>query len=213
MSTILVIDDHPAFRMVIKMQLMQLLGVEEVIEADNGQTAVEMARQHAPSLAILDLDIPRISGLDVIPRLKLVHPSIRVLVLSGHDPATFAPRAMRCGVHGFVGKSQEMKEIMRGVEAVLAGYTVFPVMATGGMVPPVNVAADEEERVRLLSNKELVILQMLSKGMSNKAIGDALFVSNKTVSSHKTRIMQKLCVKSLVELIDLARRCRIALAR
>jgi two-component system response regulator EvgA len=54
---------------------------------------------------------------------------------------------------------------------------------------------------------------MLSKGMSNKAIGDALFVSNKTVSSHKTRIMQKLCVKSLVELIDLARRCRIALAR
>jgi two-component system response regulator EvgA len=213
MSTILVIDDHPAFRMVIKMQLMQLLGVEEVIEADNGQTAVEMARQHAPSLAILDLDIPRISGLDVIPRLKLVHPSIRVLVLSGHDPATFAPRAMRCGVHGFVGKSQEMKEIMRGVEAVLAGYTVFPVMATGGMVPAVNVAADEDERVRLLSNKELVILQMLSKGMSNKAIGDALFVSNKTVSSHKTRIMQKLCVKSLVELIDLARRCRIALAR
>lgn len=213
MSTILVIDDHPAFRMVIKMQLMQLLGVEEVIEADNGQTAVEMARQHAPSLAILDLDIPRISGLDVIPRLKLVHPSIRVLVLSGHDPATFAPRAMRCGVHGFVGKSQEMKEIMRGVEAVLAGYTVFPVMATGGMVPAVNVAADEDERVSLLSNKELVILQMLSKGMSNKAIGDALFVSNKTVSSHKTRIMQKLCVKSLVELIDLARRCRVALAQ
>jgi two-component system response regulator EvgA len=213
MSTILVIDDHPAFRMVIKMQLMQLLGVEEVIEADNGQTAVEMARQHMPILAILDLDIPRISGLDVIPRLKLVHPSIRVLVLSGHDPATFAPRAMRSGVHGFVGKSQEMKEIMRGVEAVLAGYTVFPVTATGGMVPTVNAAADEEERVRLLSDKELVILQMLSKGMSNKAIGDALFVSNKTVSSHKTRMMQKLCVKSLVELIDLARRCRIASAQ
>jgi two-component system, NarL family, response regulator EvgA len=64
--------------------------------------------------------------------------------------------------------------------------------------------------VRLLSDKELVILQMLSKGMSNKAIGDALFISNKTVSSHKTRIMQKLGAKSLVELIDLARRCRIA---
>jgi two-component system response regulator EvgA len=211
MSTILVIDDHPAFRMVIKMQLMQLLGIEEVIEADNGQTAVEMARQHTPKLAILDLDIPRISGLDVIPRLKLVHPAIRVLVLSGHDPATFAPRAMRSGVHGFVGKSQEMKEIMRGVEAVLAGYTVFPVTtAGGGITPPVGVAGDEEERVRLLSDKELVILQMLSKGMSNKAIGDALFISNKTVSSHKTRIMQKLGAKSLVELIDLARRCRIA---
>jgi two-component system response regulator EvgA len=81
------------------------------------------------------------------------------------------------------------------------------------MVPTINAAADEEARVRMLSDKELVILQMLSKGMSNKAIGDALFVSNKTVSSHKTRIMQKLCVKSLVELIDLARRCRIASAQ
>jgi two-component system response regulator EvgA len=210
MSTILVIDDHPAFRMVIKMQLMQLLGVEEVIEADNGQTAVEMARVHTPELAILDLDIPRISGLDVIPRLRLVHPPIRVMVLSGHDPATFAPRAMRSGVHGFVGKSQEMKEIMRGVEAVLAGYTVFPVAANGAAIAAAAGAGGEEQRIGLLSDKELVILQMLSKGMSNKAIGDALFISNKTVSSHKTRIMQKLGVKSLVELIDLARRCRIA---
>lgn len=207
MSTILVIDDHPAFRMIIKMQLKQLLGIENVVEADNGQTAVELARQHTPELAILDLDIPRISGLDVIPRLKLAHPAIRLLVLSGHDPATFAARAMRAGVHGFVGKSQDLKEIMRGVEAVLAGYTVFPVTAG------ITLAADgsgEAGRISLLSDKELVILQMLAKGMSNKAIGDALFISNKTVSSHKTRVMQKLGVKSLVELIDLARRCRIA---
>jgi two-component system response regulator EvgA len=209
MSTVLIIDDHPAFRLVIKLQLAQLLGIEEVFEADNGQTAVEMARQHTPTLAILDLDIPRISGLDVIPRLKLVHPPIRMLVLSGHDPATFAPRAMRSGVHGFVGKSQEMKEILRSVEAVLAGYTVFPVLAGGRVVSSIGTE-HEEERLRLLSDKELVILQMLSKGMSNKAIGDALFISNKTVSSHKTRVMHKLGAKSLVELIDLARRCRIA---
>ncbi|MEZ0600654.1 response regulator [Paraburkholderia sp. IW21] len=213
MSTILVIDDHPAFRLVIKMQLMQLLGVEEVIEADNGQTAVEMARQHTPKLAILDLDIPRISGLDVIPRLKLAHPAMRVLVLSGQDPATFAPRAMRSGVHGFVAKSQEMKEIMRGVEAVLAGYTVFPVTASGaGLGPGANVA-NEEDRLTLLSDKELVILQMLSKGMSNKAIGDALFISNKTVSSHKTRIMHKLDIKTMVDLVDYTRRCGIVPTR
>jgi two-component system response regulator EvgA len=204
MSTILIIDDHPAFRLIIKMQLKQLLGIEEVIEADNGQTAVEMARQFTPKLAILDLDIPRISGLDVIPRLKLVHPPIRVLVLSGHDPATFAPRAMRSGVHGFVGKSQEMKEIMRGVEAVLAGYTVFPVTAGGGGIAP-NASTDhEEERVRRLSDKELVILQMLAKGMSNKAIGDALFMSDKTVSTYKSRIQEKLGLSSLAALIEFA---------
>jgi CheY-like chemotaxis protein len=66
MSTILIVDDHPAFRLVIKMHLAKLLGVNDVFEADNGQTAVEIARQHLPDLAILDLDIPRINGLDVI---------------------------------------------------------------------------------------------------------------------------------------------------
>ncbi|OAJ53833.1 DNA-binding response regulator [Paraburkholderia ginsengiterrae] len=204
MSTILIVDDHPAFRMIIKLQLMQLLGVEEVIEADNGQTAVELARQHTPELAILDLDIPRISGLDVIPRLKLAHPSIRVLVLSGHDAATFAPRAMRSGVHGFVGKSQEMKEIMRGVEAVLAGYTVFPVTSKGtGMVPALGLG-DEAERITLLSDKEVVILQMLSKGMSNKLIGEALFISDKTISTYKGRLLEKLGISSLAGLIEFA---------
>ncbi|MFP3610813.1 response regulator transcription factor [Paraburkholderia sp. SIMBA_050] len=200
MSTVLVIDDHPAFRMVIKMQLTQLLGIEKVIEADNGQAAVELARQFTPKLAILDLDIPRISGLDVIPRLKLVHPSIRLLVLSGHDPATFAPRAMRSGVHGFVCKSQEMKEIMRGVEAVLAGYTVFPVTANGAGISPSCRTEGEEERIALLSDKELVILQMLS----NKAIGDALFISDKTVSTYKSRIQEKLGLSSLAALIEFA---------
>jgi len=101
---------------------------------------------------------------------------------------------------------------MRGVEAVLAGYTVFPVGPNGASIAPGVASSGEEGRIMLLSDKELVILQMLSKGMSNKAIGDALFISNKTVSSHKTRIMHKLGVKSLVELIDLARRCRIASA-
>jgi two-component system, NarL family, response regulator EvgA len=204
MSTILIIDDHPAFRLVIKMQLMQLLGIEEVIEADNGQTAVELARLHTPKLAILDLDIPRISGLDVIPRLKLAHPAIRLMVLSGQDPATFAPRAMRSGVQGFVAKSQEMKEIIRGVEAVLAGYSVFPVSAAVGESSSNLDGSREEDRLTLLSDKELVILQMLSRGMSNKTIGDALFMSDKTVSTYKSRIQEKLGLSSLAALIEFA---------
>jgi two-component system response regulator EvgA len=205
MSTILIVDDHPAFRLVIKMHLAKLLGVNDVFEADNGQTAVEIARQHLPDLAILDLDIPRINGLDVIPRLKLAHPDIRVLVLSGQDPSTFAPRAMRAGAQGFVGKSQEMKEIMRGVEAVMAAYTVFPMnIGATGTSPTLAAGEDEEEKLKLLSDKELMILQMLAKGMSNKTIGDALFMSDKTVSTYKGRIQEKLGLSSLAGLIEFA---------
>jgi two-component system response regulator EvgA len=204
MSTILIVDDHPAFRLVIKMHLAKLLGVNDVFEADNGQTAVEIARQHLPDLAILDLDIPRINGLDVIPRLKLAHPDIRVLVLSGQDPSTFAPRAMRAGAQGFVGKSQEMKEIMRGVEAVMAAYTVFPMNIGATGTSPTLAAGEDEEKLELLSDKELMILQMLAKGMSNKTIGDALFMSDKTVSTYKGRIQEKLGLSSLAGLIEFA---------
>lgn len=204
MTTILIVDDHPAFRLVVNMHLSKLPGVTHVLEADNGQTAVETARQHLPELVILDIDIPRINGLDVIPRLKLAHSGIRVLVLSGQDPSVFAPRAMRSGAQGFVGKSQEMKEIMRGVEAVMAGYTVFPMSIGGaGMSSSANTDA-EEEKLKLLSDRELMILQMLSKGMSNKAIGDALFISDKTVSTYKSRIQEKLGLSSLAGLIEFA---------
>ncbi|AUT63503.1 response regulator transcription factor [Paraburkholderia terrae] len=212
MASILIVDDHPAFRLVIKTHLLQLLGTQEVFEADNGQSAMEMARQFAPDLTILDLDIPRINGLDVLARLKTAHPSMRVLILSSHDASTFVSRAMRAGAQGFVSKSQDVKEIMRSVEAVMSGYSVFPV-APSASVGAAGRGVVEERKLELLSDKELVILQMLAKGMSNKTIGDALFISNKTVSSHKTRLMTKVGVATLVDLVDFARRCGIAAAR
>ena len=212
MASILIVDDHPAFRLVIKTHLLQLLGTQEVFEADNGQSAMEMARQFAPDLTILDLDIPRINGLDVLARLKTAHPSMRVLILSSHDASTFVSRAMRAGAQGFVSKSQDVKEIMRSVEAVMSGYSVFPV-APSASVGVAGRGVVEERKLELLSDKELVILQMLAKGMSNKTIGDALFISNKTVSSHKTRLMTKVGVATLVDLVDFARRCGIAAAR
>lgn len=206
MATILIVDDHPAVRVVLKTHLSQVLGVTHVLEADNGQAAVEIVRQYAPDVVILDLDIPRINGLDVIPRLKAIQPNVRILVISGQDQNTFAPRARQAGANGFVSKTQELPEIVRCVESVLAGYSVMPDAAVGRVE-----GGDEAGRLGSLSDKELVILQMLAKGMSNKQIGEVLFISNKTVSTHKTRIMEKLGARSLVDVIDFARRHHIAI--
>jgi len=193
-------------RVVLKTHLSQVLGVTHVLEADNGQAAVEIVRQYAPDVVILDLDIPRINGLDVIPRLKAIQPNVRILVISGQDQNTFAPRARQAGANGFVSKTQELPEIVRCVESVLAGYSVMPDAAVGRVE-----GGDEAGRLGSLSDKELVILQMLAKGMSNKQIGEVLFISNKTVSTHKTRIMEKLGARSLVDVIDFARRHHIAI--
>ncbi|CAG4893443.1 Virulence factors putative positive transcription regulator BvgA [Paraburkholderia saeva] len=209
MATILIVDDHPAFRFVIRTHALQLLGVTEVCEADNGQDAIDMVRRHAPDLVVLDLDIPRINGLDVVTRLQHLRPGIRVLVLSGGDPETFAPRAMRAGARGFVSKSLDLNGIGRHIESVLGGYTAFPALHHPASRTGSQTLTDED-RLALLSDKELAILRMLAGGLSNKKISEILFISNKTVSSHKVRIMKKVGVKTLLELIDFARRCRIA---
>lgn len=206
MATILIVDDHPAVRVVLKTHLSQVLGVTHVLEADNGQAAVEIVRQYAPDVVILDLDIPRINGLDVIPRIKAIQPTVRILVISGQDQNTFAPRARQAGANGYVSKTQELPEIVRCVESVLAGYSVMPDLGSGRIE-----ALDEAGRLSSLSDKELVIMQMLAKGMTNKQIGEVLFISNKTVSTHKTRIMEKLGSRSLVDVIDFARRHHIAI--
>lgn len=208
-TTVLIVDDHPSLRLVLKMHLSQVLGVTGILEADNGQATIQIVKDSAPGLVILDIDIPKINGLDVIPRIRAIQPSIRILVVSGQDQSVFAPRVKTAGANGYVSKAQEISEIIRCVEAILAGYTVFP-NTEGPQAPRLERVTQNVDRLNRLSDKEIVIMQMLARGMSNKEIGEALFISNKTVSTHKTRIMGKLEVQTLVELVDFARQCHIA---
>lgn len=207
MASILIVDDHPAWRLVMRSQLSQLLGVEHILEADNGQSAIEAVRKYKPDLVILDLDIPRIGGLDVATRVRDIYPQVRVLVVTALDPAVFVSRAWQAGVQGFVSKTEDVRDILRSVESVLAGCTVFPAQTRRSALGP--ALCGDEETLRRLSDKELVVLKMLARGMSYKDIARELFISNKTVSSYKARLMAKLKIGSLVELVDFARRCRL----
>ncbi|WP_454765751.1 response regulator [Cupriavidus campinensis] len=214
MTTILIVDDHPALRLAMRAHLSQLLGVNVLLEADNGQSAIEAVRRHKPDLVVLDLDIPRMSGLDAAPRMRAIHPAVRILILTAQDPTPFAARAYQAGAQGFISKTQDMDAIVRCVESVLGGFTVFPNGASGNPSAIGDTAREsrmvsDAEGLRKLSDKEVVILRMLARGMSNKTIGNALFISNKTVSSYKARIMAKLRAESLVDLVDFSRRCHL----
>ncbi|MBO9357424.1 response regulator [Bordetella petrii] len=207
MTCVLIVDDHPSLRLILRQQLSQMLGVSEIIEAGNGQDAVQAVRQSEPGLVILDIDLPKINGLDAIPRIKLIKPDVRILVISAQDPAVFAPRVKAAGAQGYISKVQELPQIVRAIEAVLAGYSIFPDVVNGAAESPEAKGTNKIER---LSDKEIIVMQMLARGMSNKDIGDALFISNKTVSTYKTRLMAKLDVNTLVELVDFARKHHIA---
>ena len=172
-------------------------------EAENGPEAITMVRELRPALVILDLDLPRMNGLELIERLRNIDPALKLLVLSAQQESIFATRALQAGANGFMSKSEDMSAIVQASMSVLAGYSVFPSSALVSLsgAPGTSTAT----LIRSLSDRELTVMQHLARGQSNKEIADTLLISNKTVSSYKTRIFEKLGITTLVELLDIAR--------
>ncbi|WLH37541.1 response regulator transcription factor [Pseudomonas sp. FP2196] len=200
----IVVDDHPFIRSSVKMLLKQEQ-FEVVAEADNGADAVQLAREHAPDLIILDIAMPKLDGLEVISRISALGLSSKVLVLTSQSALFYSMRCMKAGAAGYISKTNDLDELIKAIKAVMDGYTFFPNLATSS-VRRSDVDANDLELIQSLSDRELAILQQLSNGLSNKEIGEAMLLSNKTVSTYKTRLIEKLKVKSVVYLADFAKR-------
>ncbi|MBB4864433.1 two-component system sensor histidine kinase EvgS/two-component system response regulator EvgA [Pseudomonas nitritireducens] len=203
MSRILIVDEQPVTRHALRL-MMEADRHEVVGEADNGPDALQQVRQCRPDLMILELSIPRLGGLEVLQRLVAQESAVKVLVLTAQDSEYFAGRCLTAGAAGFVSKQEDPQAVREAVRAIAQGHSYFPSHALG------SVSAAEEaghgELIKGLSVRELSVLHLLAQGMSNIAIADQLSISDKTVSTYKVRLMQKLRAKSLVELIDIGRR-------
>lgn len=206
MRSALIVDDHPVIRMAVRM-LLERNGMEVVGEADNGVDALQLIRQHEPDIVILDIGIPRLDGLNVISRIQALGLDSHVLVLTSQSAEGFAQRCFQAGAKGFVSKEEDLQNLLTAINAITAGFTVFPSTSLNGSQTPV---LSESELVERLSNQELMVLQYLATGLSNKEIGERMLLSNKTISTYKTRIQQKLNLGSLLELIEFARRNDLA---
>jgi len=203
MSRILIVEEQPVTRHALRL-MMEADRHEVVGEADNGPDALQQVRQCKPDLMILELSIPRLGGLEVLQRLVAQESPVKVLVLTAQDSEYFAGRCLTAGAAGFVSKQEDPQAVREAVRAIAQGHSYFPSHALG------SVSAAEEagqgDLLKGLSVRELSVLQLLARGMSNIAIADQLSISDKTVSTYKVRLMQKLHAKSLVELIDIGRR-------
>ncbi|HGM4822129.1 TPA: response regulator [Pseudomonas aeruginosa] len=203
MSRILIVDDHPVIRMAMKM-LLEAEGHQIVGDTDNGVDAISLGRELKPDLVILDIGIPRLDGLEVISRLMVLALPLKILVLTGQSASLFALRSMQAGAAGFVCKQGGLAELVTAVNAVASGYSYFPSSA----MRPVQQGAysDDVELLGRLSDREVSVLQYLSQGYSNKQISEQMFISNKTVSTYKARLLLKLNAGSLVDLIEFVKR-------
>ncbi|HCE7197868.1 TPA: response regulator transcription factor [Pseudomonas aeruginosa] len=199
----MIVDDHPVIRMAMKM-LLEAEGHQIVGDTDNGVDAISLGRELKPDLVILDIGIPRLDGLEVISRLMVLALPLKILVLTGQSASLFALRSMQAGAAGFVCKQGGLAELVTAVNAVASGYSYFPSSA----MRPVQQGAysDDVELLGRLSDREVSVLQYLSQGYSNKQISEQMFISNKTVSTYKARLLLKLNAGSLVDLIEFAKR-------
>lgn len=203
MHSVLIVDDHPVIRMAVRV-LLENHGMRVVGETDNGIDAVQLTRELNPQVVILDIGIPKLDGFTVIARIKALDVRSEILILTSHPADSVCRRCIQLGARGFVNKEQDLSSLTSAIKAVVSGYTFFPALAFD------SVASFEEqtelELIRSLTDREMTVLQYLAQGYSNKHIGDILLLSNKTVSTYKVRILQKLGISSLIDLADFAKR-------
>lgn len=203
MHSVLVVDDHPVIRLAVKV-VLEKHGMRVVGEADNGLDAVRLVRELTPQVVILDIGIPNLDGFSAITRIKALNVRSEILILTSQPADSACRRCIQLGARGFVNKEEDLSSLVTAIKAVDAGYNFFPALTYDS----VNSAEQltEREQIHSLTDREVTVLQYLAQGYSNKQISDMLFLSNKTISTYKTRLLQKLGASSLVDLAEFAKR-------
>lgn len=205
---ILIIDDHPLFREGIKAIIQSDKRYEVIGEAGDAYQGLKSARKFEPDLAVVDLSLPDISGFDLIRDILKYSPDIRILVLSMHSKVNYIVKAFQAGAFGFISKESAADMLITGIEHTLKGDYFMDTSISQQVIKKLAELPDKKsvavvESYDSLTPREQEIMVLVASGMSSHKIADKLFISSKTVDNHRTKIMRKLGVSSV---IDLARR-------
>ncbi|MDH4190466.1 MAG: response regulator transcription factor [Betaproteobacteria bacterium] len=202
MIRVLVADDHQLVRDGLKQILGSAEGVAVAGEAATGDEALAQVRQHDYDLVLLDMSMPGLSGIDLIKRIRIEKPSQRILVLSMHGEQQYAARALKAGASGYLTKDSATKELIGAIRRIGAGGLYITETAAASLLT--QAQRSDAPPHSLLSDREFEILRLLAVGSSPTEIGEHLHLSVKTVSTHKTRILDKLKLGSTAELVRYA---------
>ncbi|HEY5637976.1 MAG TPA: response regulator transcription factor [Burkholderiales bacterium] len=201
MIRVLIADDHQLVREGLRGLLEAAPEFEVAAEAATGDEALAQVRKQAFDVVLLDLSMPGLSGIDLILRLKLERPALRILVLSMHGEQQYAARALKAGAAGYLTKDSASEQLVAALRKVAAGGVHISEAAAAALV---NHRAGPEAPHTRLSDREFEVFRLLATGRSPTEIGEQLHLSVKTVSTHKARILQKLELAGTAELVRYA---------
>jgi two-component system invasion response regulator UvrY len=194
---VLVVDDHAVVRQGVQ-RLLSAIPNAVVLEAATAHEALTIARKESPDVVILDINLEGASGLELLRRLRIESPTIRILMFSMHAEPIYANRALKAGAYGYVCKSAGSEELMTAVQRVAEGQRYLDSSMAGELVMS---SVRSEDPLRKLTNREIEILRMLGEGKSLQGIAEAIGIAYKTVANSCGRIKEKLDLPRTSDLI------------
>ena len=206
MISILLVDDHPVVRQGLRLVLENNPGFSVVGEAADGHEALEMVEKLEPDVAILDLALPGLNGLEVAHRIRQRRPNTRMLILSMHNTEAYVFAAIKEGILGYVLKESATKDLVKAVEEVAAGrrYLSPPLTEQALQAYSEKINSRSLDPYDALTDREREVLQLLAEGKNRSAIATSLSISPRTVDTHRTNFMRKLNLHNQANMIRFA---------
>ena len=197
--TLLIVDDHPVVREGLAGMLAGQPDFDVVAQANNGQEATQLHEQHQPDVTLMDLRMPELDGVGAIKAIREKRPLANILVLTTYDSDADIVRAIEAGATGYLLKDTPREELFRAVRAASRGESVLAPAVAARLMTRMRAPAEEN-----LSAREIEVLQLVSKGNSNREIGKALHISTATVKTHLIHIFDKLGVADRTAAVTVA---------
>lgn len=207
MIKIVIVDDHQMVSEGLK-NLIENNGECKVIStAGNGQELLKLLEIVTPDIVLMDIDMPIMNGIETMAQLKIRFPAQKVIILSMHEESGLIKKLTDMGAKGFLFKNSDVEELTLAIKKVIKGGSYFTSNISLNLINN-KLGADSgfglDEKKNLLTEREIEILKLIAEGLSNKEIGDRLFISHRTVDTHRTNLMKKLEVSNIAGLIRYA---------
>lgn len=211
-TKIIIVDDHQLFREGVKRILAFEDSFEVVAEGDDGAEVASLYEAHSPDVILMDINMPRMNGVEATENLLEKHPEAKVIMLSIHDDESYVTHALKTGALGYMLKEMDAEAIVQAIKVVAAGGSYLHPKVTHNLVTEFRRLSEREHKgafqqneirrpYHLLTKRECEVLQLLTDGQSNRTIGETLFISEKTVKNHVSSILQKMAVNDRTQAV------------
>ncbi|MDT0555771.1 response regulator transcription factor [Patiriisocius hiemis] len=205
MKKILIADHHPITRKGISCMLKKTSDFKIIAKANNGSELYKCLHEETPDILVMEIDMPQINGINALRGIKNEFPDMRVLIFSTHPEEIYALRSIKSGAAGYVPKTASSKIFMKALKQIAKGGIFLNEELTSTFTSRNVGETSAISRYKKLSSREIEVLNLLSRGKRNKDIANALNINEKTVSTYKTRLLKKLKVDNLADLIHQSR--------